>query len=241
MNFEEYIINSVKSENSGIFVFRVKPKNGGPVFSFLPGQFAQIKNPLYQSASGRTNEAHLFSIASSPNTRDYLEFCIKVYGFWTQALSKLKVGDSLLIRAPFGKFIWNPSLKNAVFLIAGVGIVPIISMLRFIRETKQTPSLTLIYRNSTQDSITYKEELDNLRRQLITLKIVDVLSRTTQSNSDLNQKHLDLITPELIVKETDLSLKPTFFLCGPPIFIEKMKQTLKNLSIDQSLIHQELF
>lgn len=237
MEFAEYIIENVKHENNEVFILIVKPKNGGSVFSFLPGQFTQIKNPLCQ----KPEDAHLFSIASSPNAKDYLELCIKVYGFWTQALSKLRVGDSLFIRGPYGKFIWNSSLKNVVFLIAGVGIVPIISMLRFIQEEKQTPILTLIYRNSTSDSIIYKEELDNLRRQLKTLKIVDVLSHTTQSNSDLNQIHLDLITPELIVRETDLSLKPTFFLCGPPIFIEKMKQALKNLSIDQSLIHQELF
>lgn len=237
MGFEEYIIDDIKSQNGGIYIFRVKPKTGASVFSFLPGQFTQIKNPLYQ----KPEDAHLFSIASSPNTKDHLEFCIKVYGFWTQALSKLRIGDSLFIRGPYGKFIWNSSLKNVVFLIAGVGIVPIISMLRFIQEEKQTPSLTLIYRNSTQDSITYKEELDNLCKELKTFKIVDVLSNTIPSSLNAKHLHLDIITLDFIKKEVNLSLQPTFFLCGPPMFVEKMKQTLKNLSIDQSLIHQELF
>lgn len=237
MVFEEYIIDEVKSENDEVFILKVKPKNSTSILSFLPGQFAQIKNPLYQ----KPDETHLFSIASSPNNKEYLELCVKVYGFWTQALVKLKTDDSLFIRAPFGKFVWDSSLRNVVFLIGGVGIVPIISMLRFIKEKAQTPTLTLIYRNRIEASIAYKEELDDLKRQLPTFKIVHVLSNPLPSDSYNKQIHQHLITPALIKKEVDLSLKPSFFLCGPPDFVKKMKQALKNLSIDQSYIHQELF
>lgn len=232
MDFEEYKIVNIKSQNDKIFIFQLIPVKKPNILSFLPGQFVQIKNPSYQ----KPEEAHLFSIASSPN-KDYLEFGIKTYGYWTQAVCSLKVGDSLLIRGPFGKFTWNSSLKNAVFLIGGIGITPIMSMLRFITENQETPTLTLIYCNKTQESIAYKDEILSLSSKVPMFKVINLLS----TNKNLDNGYRELVNEEFIKKETNLKIKPTFYLCGSSRFIDTMKIILNNLSIEEIYIKQELF
>ena len=235
MEFEEYIITNINPQDDGVFIYQVKPKNKTEVFSFLPGQFAQIKNPSYQAS----NKAHLFSISSSPNSKDHLQFCVKTYGFWTQALSKLQIGSIFLIKGPFGKFVWDSFLKNAVFLIGGVGVSPIMSMLRFIDEKNQTPILTLVYGNRMQHSIPFKEELDVLKLKIPNFKVIHVLSDLKPEDSWNGYK--GFITEEILNKEVNFEEKPIFFLCGPPIFVEKMSVLLKSFDVKEDTIKTELF
>lgn len=235
MDFEEYQIIEIKNECEGVFVFRVKPKNPPSIFSFLPGQFAQIKNPKFE----KPEDAHLFSIASSPNSKEHLEFCIKTYGPWTQEFSKLKTGDALNIKGPFGKFIYTENDRNCVFIAAGIGIVPFISMLRFIDEQKIRGNFILLYRNHANCSIAYKKELDNLSQKIQNLKIIPVLSNP--ENGDLNNNHQNLITSEFIKRQINLEEKPLFFLCGSPAFVEKTKEILKEISVEEERIKLELY
>lgn len=235
MDFEDYQIIEIKPEGEEAFILKLKPRNSNQIFSFLPGQFAQIKNPKFE----KPDECHLFSIASSPDNKDYLEFCIKTYGFWTQALSKLKVEDTLKVKGPFGKFVFDLSLTNIVFLIGGVGITPVMSMLRHIDGKKLEGNFVLLYGNRDEKSIAYKNELEDLSSKIKALKVVNVLSELDPSSNWKGYK--GFITSDLIQKEVNLESKPTFFLCGPPIFIQKMKEALKQLNVSEEKIKIELF
>lgn len=234
MDFEEYIVSSLKNECENVFIFTVKPKNSTKVFDFLPGQFTQIINPNCEKA----NEPHLFSIASSPTNKDFLEFCVKVYGPWTQALAKIKIGDVLNIKGPLGKFVCSEDDQNCVFIAAGVGIVPIISMLRYISEKKQTGSFILLYRNHADNSIAYKEELGEISKKIKNLKVLHILSSKVKTSAN---EHQNLITSEFLKANVNLEPEPIFFLCGSPAFIQTTKQALKEMGIEGEKIRYEFF
>lgn len=235
MIFQEYRVLAVEEEVPGTFLVRVKPGDNKAIFEFLPGQYCQIKNPQY----GKPQDIHTFSIASSPLTNDHLEFCIKVYGNWTKTLSEIKTGDTLQIAGPMGEFIWNKDTdSNAVFLVGGVGISPIMSMLRYINEQKYQGNFTLVYGNRTQATIAYNQELAMFTKQIKELNIVHIFSHLLPD--DPWKGYRGFVTADILQKEVNFTVRPTFFVIGPPIFIEKMNAVLKSFGVQENKIKQEL-
>lgn len=234
MQFEKYTVIENIQETTDTFLLRVIPSLPKAIPDFLPGQFCQIKNPLFEF-----DKTHIFSIASSPTTKTHLEFCIKKYGPWTQALSLLKKDDTLEMTQPLGKFVWDQPNANAVFFAGGVGITPILSMLRFINDTQQKGKFLLLYGNRTENDIAYKKELESLIKTIDTLRVIHILSELSPLDPWTGEK--GFITHDILQRAIDFDTKPSFFLCGPPIFTQKMATLLQEFSVPQEQIKQELF
>lgn len=234
MDFYPYSITDLKLDAEETYILRLKPKDGSQVFSFLPGQFCSIKNPRYE----KPDEPHMFSIASSPNTRDYLEFCLKVYGNWTHSLVKSKIGDELLIAGPYGRAILDENIHYLVLLIGGVGIVPAMSLLRYVKEEKKDVEIILLYGNRTLATAPYKNEIDDIY-QSIKGKVVHILSHLVPEDPWIGYR--GFITDEMIKKEVDFSRNPTFYMCGPHVFIQKMTAVLNGLNVEEAKIKKEIF
>jgi glycine betaine catabolism B len=202
-----------------IFIIRLKRAESDK-FDFLPGQYIALEIPGFKS-----DKKHYFSIASDPNHEDYIELCIRIYGDWTKHLSAKIEGDTVEISGPFGEFIWKQNVKYPVFLVGGVGISPVMSMLLYIAHKKIDAKCILLYGNRTPETVIYKEELYNVQ-ELIDLEIVNIYSHL------LPQVQVDgykgFVTKDILAKEVYFDKKPTFFITGPPIFIEKMQDILKN-------------
>lgn len=235
MQFDEYEIVENKLEVPDVFVLRVKPKNQAKVFDYKAGQFCQIRNPN----DTNPNEPHSFSIASSPHTKQYLEFCYKVYGNWTKILSGEKIGEMLQIFGPLGKFTWEDTIQHAVFLAGGVGIVPMLSILRYNLAQNITTPVTVIYGNRTEGDIAYRDELAYLISKSPDSSIVNVLSAVKDTDSWGGYR--GFVTKEILEKEVDFTKNQMFFLCGPPIFVQLMKDLLKRCNVPQESTKQELF
>jgi len=219
------------AKDTFVYRFCYPPKD----FTFFSGQYVILKNPLFPDPQ----EEHPFSLASSPDQTEYLEFCIKVYGDWTRSLTQLKSGDTLDISNPEGNLRWHEEAKNAVFLVGSVGIAPIMSFLRTIAALPNKPqTLTLLYGNRTRGTVAYKEELEDLKPFLPMLKIVHIYSELLEGEA-ANQDYTGFITREIVQKEVDLSLSPAFYYLGPPVFIEKMDQLLNSLAIPNDKRYKE--
>lgn len=234
MIFQKYLIDEINFINNDVFWLKVKPASGGKIFSFQPGQFVSLKD----SKSGKAQQGHFFSIASSPDETNYIELCIKIIGFWTRSLARKKPGDEIMLSGPWGKFIWSDQIKKAVFLAGGVGITPFLSMFRHIHEKRLESSILLLYGNRTPDSIIFKNELDFLIKKPFG-KIVHILSDVVDDHA--GQSYKGFITADIIKKETEPVKKSTFFVCGPPVFVQKMRKTLMGMSVNPANIRQELF
>lgn len=229
MSFQKYVISDLKQLMSDIFILRVKPQESAEIFSFQPGQFCELTN----------GESHPFSIASSPSSKDHLEFCFRTYGEWTTNLSKRKIGELIGINGPLGKFILHEEDENIVFLVGGIGIAPIISMLRFIADQKRKVKIVLIYGSRTPDAIVYKNEIEELISQINDFKVIHILSDIEPEESWPGYR--GFVTKEILQKEIDFSVNPAFYLSGPPIFVEKMNALLKECSVNTNQIRQETF
>lgn len=236
MQIEDYVIAEQKMAVPDLYILKLKPKQSSEVFAYTAGQFVQIRNPAYE----RPEEPHSFSIATSPTTRDHLEFCYKVYGNWTRALSQKAVGDELKIQGPLGRFTWEDSITQAVFLAGGVGIVPMLAILRDnVMKHVGTP-ITLLYGNRTEKDIAYRDELAYLISKIPKSRVVNVLSDIKPDDHSWGG-YRGFITKEILQKEVDFIAEPIFFLCGPPIFVQLMKDILREQNVPLEHVRQELF
>ena len=151
----EHLIKILKieslSENIKRFTLE-KPKN----YNFISGQHTLISiNKINLKDKKRP-----FSF-SSPEKENFLEFIIKIYderNGITKEFDKLKIGDGLIISEPKGKISYK---GRGIFIAAGTGINPFISIIKFLDEKNRKNNL-LIYLNRIQKDIILENELKKL-------------------------------------------------------------------------------
>lgn len=209
------------------------PAKGAP-FSYLPGQFMFIT----PQAAVIPKEEHPFTISSSPARGQQLSATIKSSGDFTAQMPRLRAGDSVLVDGPYGNFSFQalPYASKFVFIAAGVGITPFMSMLRALRDTEDRTPCLLIYGNRTEADIIFRAELDEMESAMH-LRVLHVLSRPSSEWKGERGR----VGRELLVRCTEGFRKAAFYVCGP---CEMMKSTiaeLKSLGIDPARIHSEEF
>lgn len=215
-------------------------------FDFLPGQYAQLEVEMKESEDFKilNNESKIqkrsYSITSSPNEKRYLEFTIKEIqnGFFSKYMVRqLSVGDLVKVKGPQGIFVFDKQASNLniIFLAAGSGISPMISILRYIDENKINVNLALLYSNKTEEEILWKKEIELISSRNQNIKHLFTLTQQQW------QGRTGRIDKNLIFQYcTDIE-KTDFYLCGPPPFVREMEKILKESGIQESSIKKEMF
>lgn len=124
------------------------------LLAYSPGQFFMAGLPGYGEAP--------FSISSPPQDRGGFDLCIRAAGSLTNRIHRLKKGDILWVRGPFGRGFDIEGLKgkDILFIAGGIGIVPMRSLIKSVLEGSGFGRLTLIYGSKAPDDILFREELD---------------------------------------------------------------------------------
>lgn len=217
------------------------PQELKEIFSFIQGQHITIKKSINGNEIRRN-----YSLCTSPIENDYRIAVKKIEGglFSSFANDELKVGDTLDVMPPLGKFNSNLNSqhqKKYVAFAAGSGITPVISNIKTILYTEPKSECILVYGNKYTSSIIFKEELEALKNKFIgRLQLIHVLSResaeTPISNGRIDANKLEHLGKLIQWKNID-----EFFLCGPEEMIVTTKNFLEALQIDRKKIHFELF
>jgi len=237
-----YAVADIRPEAGNVWVLTLKPV-GHAGMHFRPGQFAWLtawKSPV-------AHVEHAFSFSSSAQRSEQLEFGIKELGDFTSTMSKLQPGHHVFLEGPFGAFSVDryPDAQAYAFIAGGIGITPIMSMLRTLadrgdRTLDQSPQrpLLLIYGNRTWEEVAFRKELEELQERL-NLRIIHVLERPPEDWEDevgfVTQEMLDRYLPLEERQMTDI------FLCGPPPMMDAVTTALLELSIHPKQIHFERF
>ena len=153
-----YEVTGVLEEAEGVWTITLAPPKGTSRFDFLPGQFHFL---TFHRAPNLPVEEHHWTISSSPTTDGVLASTIKESGDFTASIGKTKPGDTALVDGPFGRFSYalHPDEREIVFIAGGIGITPLMSMLRHIRDTRANRTVTLLYANTSERDIVFRDEL----------------------------------------------------------------------------------
>lgn len=239
MNKFDYQIigNELLSPTCISLTLQAMQKNNG--FQHTPGQYAGISFMEGINYS----PVRSFSIASSPNQTDILQFGIRKAGNYTQTLASLPIGTPMTVYGPFGHFTLenNPQIPH-VFLVGGIGITPFMSMIRYATEMRLPIPLILLYSNRTRSDIPFIEEIKEAARVNPYFKYVSVLSQDTSLAPEDSEMLLGRLDTNIIHQAVaNLKNPAKYLLCGPPMFMNAMIDNLHQLGIPDSQIQLEAF
>ncbi len=150
-------IKDIIDETPDIKTFKLQFKDPqlNKNFAFQPGQFAEY------SVFGEGECT--FCIASSPTRPEFLECSFKLYGKVTNAMRKLKIGDTLGLRGPYGNYFPVEEMKgkNVVFIAGGIGLAPVRCVIWNVLDLRsEFKDITIIYGARTEADLVYKQELE---------------------------------------------------------------------------------
>ena len=162
-----YKVTDVREEADDVWTIKLAPSEGVRRFDYLPGQFHFL---TFQRAPNLPVEEHHWTISSSPTAPGVLCSTIKESGDFTASIGKTKPGDTALVDGPFGRFSYalHPDEHEIVFIAGGIGITPLMSMLRHIRDTRAERTVTLLYANTSESDIVFRDELAEMERDGVT-------------------------------------------------------------------------
>ena len=210
-------------------------------FQFIPGQNITLKKSFNGEEIRRS-----YSICSCPSENELRVAVKKVEGgiFSTFANEELKEGDVLEVLPPTGNF-YTPIIvsqkKNYVFIAAGSGITPVISLIKTILATEKESQVTLLYGNKTVTSVIFKEQLEALKDKFLQrFNVHYVFSRET-AESVFNNGRINGEKLETLSRLVNFNSVDNFFICGPEPLIYSAKDFLLKWGIDPDKIHFELF
>ncbi len=207
----------------------------GRVFDFAPGQFAFI-TPISKNIS---RQEHPFTIASSPTHSGSLQFVIKAIGDWTRRINLLAKGDPVYLDGPLGQFSYlSLSDDQPVIMIAGgIGITPMLSMLRFMADNDDQREILLIWSNRTPEDIFFKDEFDELKHRLNHLAIKYIIT-SKQSDEQIGHR----LDKEMLEELTNHYPKTAnLFICGPPGMMKQIRKDVIQVGFSSTRVYTEKF
>jgi predicted ferric reductase len=200
--------------------------------NFRPGQYAWIT----VGPSPFSMQQHPFSFSSSAHSGE-LSFTAKAVGDFTSSFGEFERGQSVFLEGPYGAFTLDADSDGAVFIVGGIGVTPAMSILRTMRDTDDDRPVILVYGNPDQDSITFREELDDLSQQL-DLRVVHVLE---EPGSDWDGEE-GFVDEEVLQRVLPPDCRTyEYFICGPEPLMDAAESTLRDMGVSWRQIYTERF
>ena len=203
---------------------------------FRPGQFAYLK----VGRSPFVFEEHPFSMSSAATSPHRKEFTIKALGDFTELLSGLRPGRAVYLDGAYGAMTTDglESSRGFVFIAGGIGITPMLSMLRTLAARGDRRRHQLYVAARSVGDLIQRSAVVELSQRL-DLTVVDVLADPpadwTGERGRIGYELLDRRLPRRSRRYLD------YFLCGPPPMVLSVEEHLLGLAVSPRRIHTERF
>ena len=237
-----YQVISIKETSHRIWELVIQHQRN-KIASYKAGQFVWLKlgntAPLYENP---------FSIAScSDDQSSQMKFLIKEVGDFTHQVTELKVGDKIYVDGPYGNFgheIFSNKSNEIVLIAGGVGIAPILSLLKQIAQSNGpqllNKNIVLIYGNRIREQIVNVDQMVDVS-SLKSFELVHVITEPDTSWHGLTGV-LDKVSLEKILTSSNIKINTAqYFVCGPAVMIDSVENALADLGVSLGHIDSEKF
>lgn len=222
-------VQRVQRETPDTFTLELAPAHDSHGFAFRPGQF----NMLYLFGVGEVP----ISISGNPAKSNSLTHTTRAVGNVTKAMGKLKRGDMLGIRGPFGS-PWpvdEVAGRDVVLVGGGIGLAPLRSALyHLLSQRKNLGKLDLLYGVRTPEDLLYRRELERWR-SAFDLEIYVTVDRATG-----NWRGNVGVVTSLIPRAPFDPLNAVAMVCGPEIMMRYTVLELVKRGVAEERIYVSL-
>lgn len=245
--FRKFVVEKKVKESAVITSFYLRPLDGGPMATFLPGQYLTFKFDI--PGEKHTHLRH-YSLSDAPG-KDYYRISVKredaigdrPAGIVSTYLHRqVQEGDILEASAPAGDFILDVASQSPVVLISGgVGLTPMVSMLNALTEAHTSREVYYIHAAINGKHHAMKEHVAAIANERNNVHAYVCDEKPTAEVRE--ERHydkegfvdLDWLKKILPTKHAD------FYFCGPVPFMEAVHGALSTWGVERERIHYELF
>ena len=217
---QPYRVCDISEEIPGCLTLKLIPENEKHYQDWQPGQFFMI----YVFGHGEVP----ISISGDPEKSGQLAFTVMSVGSITQAICRLKPGDAVGLRGPFGSAWPLNKLKgqNIILMAGGLGLAPLRPALYHLLGNNQAyGNIRLMYGTRQPDSIVFADELARWSDH----QALDVSITVDNAGRDWSGK-VGVITD--LLKEISINGSNTSALiCGPEVMMRFSAYALLDLGI----------
>lgn len=227
----------IVDETPDVKTFRFRSDNQ-TWFRYRPGQFITLELPVEGGSLLRT-----YTLSSSPSRPFSIAITAKLQqdSIGTRWMfDHLKVGDLVKAYGPAGTFSLHnyPSAKY-LFISAGSGITPMMSMLRWLNDCSPQTDIAFVNSARRPEEIIFRKELELLGTRMPGLALGFMVSERSSRESwfghtgHIDTVRLPLLAPDFRDRE--------IFCCGPEPFMSAMREILAAAGFEMEHFHQESF
>jgi ferredoxin-NADP reductase/MOSC domain-containing protein YiiM len=238
--FRQMRVANIHKESDKITSFVLARIDEESIPAFQAGQFVVLRLLV---DPGKPPVLRSYSLSDLPGA-DHFRISVKneLNGIGSSFLcNRAREGDLLDVSAPRGSFTLRPSQSPVVLLSAGVGATPVMSMLHSLAAGRSQREIWWIYGARNSVNHPFAEESRSLLKQLSRGRGYIVYSRPVaidQVGADFDAPgHIDAALLERI----GVSRNSVFYLCGPPSFLQNMRDGLQNWGVLAGNVHTEIF
>ena len=225
----EKIVQETASPELDVKTYRLRFTDGSAM-EFLPGQFVEFSLP----GAGECP----FGFASSPLEKEYFEITVKRTGKVTEAIHSLGEGDCVFIRGPFGNTFPLEKMEGSdlLFIAGGLGLAPLRPFALYAldeRNRARYGKISMLLAARTGRDHCYAYEYDTWRAAGADIRL-------TIDNPEPGWEGL-VGFPNSLVKDMPLDFSRLYaVLCGPPIMIKLVQQSLMEMGMPLDRLYTTL-
>ena len=243
--FRHFIVDRKVVESDVITSFYLKPEDRGQIAGFIPGQYISVKLEI---EGEKFTHIRQYSLSDAPG-KDYYRISVKKEagtanpdGMVSNYLhDKVSEGDILNVSAPAGDFVLDTNKDTPVVLLSGgVGLTPMMSMLKTVVEVQPGRKVTFVHASANSNVHALGDEVKDLSGLDYVKSFVFYDAPTEE---DRLNKRFDVegyVTRDWLKENTALE-EADFYFCGPVPFMKSVNRSLKELGVNESRIHFEFF
>lgn len=213
--------------------FRLKPQER---IDFIPGQFLQV---VFDKDNPNNKDLNKYLSFSASPLKDYIEVTKRIsQSNFSQRLNNLKIDDEVLLNAPLGSCVFKDDYKKIGFLIGGIGVTPVISIIEYIVEKKLNTDVILFYSNRTEEEIAFKAELDGWQQENSNIKVINAVTDCQPKDKNCI---FGRIGKELLLERDKYIKERILFIFGPPKMVGGMKSLCLEIGCKEENLKTESF
>lgn len=196
-------------------------------YRWQAGQFALVK-------IGNSHEVRAYTLSSTPGQSPFITLTVrqieqgKGSGWLTQ---HVRPGNDIWLSDPQGDFTCerHPA-SHYLFLAAGCGITPMMSMCRWLQAQRPDCKVQLLYSVRSPQDVIFAHELSAMQPWLRLTIIAENNATSAMLSGRLDRARLAALVPDMAQR--------TVMICGPEAYMNSVQQDARALGAEKMFTEQ---